>query len=155
MDTPAAAVALLAVAAVLIGATAGAQLAFEDTGDHTTVEETFATGSVGERVVLNDSNRDNVFYDRNVDVLNDTSETMVQGADFDWNDRNGTLTVESTALASQSNATITYGYNLPNESQRMVASWLGWITGNLAMVLPLIVILGLLFMGLAGLGALS
>ncbi len=155
MDTPAAAVALLIVAIAVVGTAAGAQLVFEDTGDHTSIEESFTTGSVGDTVVLNESNREGVFYDRDVTVTNDTGERMIQGTDFEWDDRNGTLTVESDSLASQSNATIDYGYNTPNESQRMVASWMGMLTGNLATFLPLLMIIGLLFGGLVLLGGLS
>jgi hypothetical protein len=155
MDTPGAAVALLVVAIAIIGAAAGAQLALEDTGDNVDVTETVSTGAVGDTVVLNESNQDGVFYDRDVHVTNDTGERMVQGSDFTWHDRNGTLTVQSTALSSQSNATVDYGYSIPTQSQRTVASWIASLTSNLGIVLPIIFILVLLFMGITLMGGLS
>jgi len=155
MDSAGAIIAVVFVAIAIVGSLAGAQLAFETGGEQFSATEDFDTNGVGSEVILNQSNRDGVYYSADVNVENGSGVAMVPTSDYAWDDDNGTLTVESQSLANENGAAIGYGYQIPTETQGQVASLLSTVLGDMAVFVPLIFVLALVIIALGLLGSLS
>jgi hypothetical protein len=116
----------VAVAIILIGGLSALSLGFEDSvggaGDHETVVNESFTVEHGQRIVLAESELEEVVYDRqrNVTVYNQSGAAVAPDGNWSWTRENGTLVVESgaPALADASTAEITYGYREPTPTQR-------------------------------------
>ena len=154
MDSPTAIVAVLLVSIFLVGGGAVAQLVYEDTGDHTTVDESVDTGSIGTLVTLNDSNLEGVFYDETVNVTNGSDVQMVPGDDYQWFEQNGTLEVLSQSLANETGATVQYDYRRPTQTQTAFADRFATLIDT-GIWIPMVLVLGLLFAALGVFGGLS
>jgi len=155
MDSPGAIVGVVIVAVLLLGALVGAQFAYASSGQTTTVNESVDTGAVGDRVVLNQSNQDGLSYSTDAAVVNASGVDMIPGSDFSWQRTNGTLTVDSERLANETGATVTYAYTVPTQSQNQVVAMLANVLGPGAQWVPLVMILGLVFLAFGVLGGLS
>jgi len=155
MDSAGAIIAIVFVALAIVGSLAGAQLAYETGGEQFSETEDFDTNGVGSDVILNQSNREGLYYSADVNVQNGSGVAMVPESDYTWDDDNGTLTVESQDLANETSATIGYGYQIPTETQGQVASLLSNVLGDVAIFVPLIFVLALVTIALGLLGALS
>lgn len=153
MDSMGAVIALVVVAIMIVGGAAMAQVAFEDTGDLQSFSEGFNASSTGDLVVLNQSNREGVYYQDTVNVTNESGSLMIDGQDYEWYEDNGTLEVLSTDLTN-TNATIQYGYRVPSEQQRNVSGYLGSIFSSAA-YLPYVLILLLVIIAASILGGLA
>jgi len=153
MDSVGAAIAMLVVASAVIGAGAVAQLALEDSGEYTQLNETVTTGAVGDTVTLNESQREDTFYSDTVGIENATGVTMQAGDDYTWDDRDGTFTVESSRLANQ-DATVDYAYRTATSEQLQLSAWLGTLIET-GYALPLLFIVLLIILAASALGGLS
>lgn len=155
MDSIGAVVAAIVLAIMLIGGGAVAQLAYEDSGaTQEVVNESFDAGTAGSLVVLNESERDGVFYGEDPVVVNATGQTYLAGQDYDWNERNGTLTVLDGDLVNTTNNTIEYSYTIPSESQTETANTLASLF-SAGLWLPLILVVLLVMLAAGALGGLA
>jgi len=145
--------ARLAVAFLIIAVTvAGGAAALDATLDgattgQTVANETFDPGNGG-RVTLDDSNRDDVLYNRSVTVF-DTSGTSTTVAeepdDYRWDDSNGTLIIDSSgSLAGDASANITYGYRVASKQAIGVQRITALLPQLFGLVLPLGLVLAFL-----------
>lgn len=114
---------LLAVALlVLVGASA-ADSALVQAGDEQTVTNETWSPNAGSVTTLDESNRNDAYYDDTVDVWDENGTAMDSEQDYVWYRTNGTIkTVEGGRLAGDSDANITYGYAVTSEVQRDFAS---------------------------------
>lgn len=108
---------VVAVAIMLLGATAVFGYSTYEGGDETTVvNETFQPAD-NQTIQLENSNLSNTLYSTDVNVTN-TSDTVVFEPDgnYTWNDGNGTIFVEGNSpLANETDAHITYSFSETNQ----------------------------------------
>jgi len=103
--------------------------------------------------VLNESNKEDTFYSDTVNITNATGVTMQAGDDYEWHDRNGTFTVESSRLANQ-DATVDYAYRTATAEQLQISGWVAMLIET-GYALPLLFIVLLIILGASALGGLS
>lgn len=154
MDSPAAIVAVIILAIVLVGGGAMAQLALEENGVQRTYTEDFNTTTPGSTVTFTHSLEPGVYYTDTVNVTDENGTRMREGYDYDWNTENGTLTVLNGPLENDTGATITYAYRDPTQSQTQTAQRLSFIYEN-AYALPLVGIIALVLLAISGLSSLT
>jgi hypothetical protein len=141
MSAPRLAVAFLIIAVTVAGGVAALDTTLDGaTTGQTVVNETFDPGSGG-RVTLDDSNRDDVLYNRTVTVFDSsgTSTTVAEAPDdYRWDDSNGTLIVDSSgSLAGDASANVTYGYRVAGEQTIGVQRITALLPQLFGLVLPL------------------
>lgn len=153
MDETGAIIGLIVVAIVVVGGAAMAQFAYEDTGDLQSQTESFNASNEGDLVILNESNRQGVFYGDTANVTNESGELMLEGQDYEWFESNGTLQVQSQSLVNDT-ATVDYNYRIPSQQQTQMASFLAQIFDS-AYAIPFIFIVVLVIGAALALGGLS
>lgn len=154
MDSPAAVVALIIVAIMLVGGAATAQFAVSSTGDKRTFTEEFNTSAPGDIVEFNQSNVEEVYYSDTVNVTDENGTLMRDGQDYEWIERNGTLRVLSGELENDTDATIRYSYRDPSPTQVNQASRIATLFDS-ALWIPLALLIALLVAALGVFGGLS
>lgn len=145
-------VALLGLVVVGILAVHGFDAGLATAGDDRAITGEQFTPNAGTVQELENSNRAGVYYDEQVTVINDSSDRMVAGVDYEWYEHNGTIKpLAGGGLDGATNAEIDYTFHVPSDNQRGIADALGVTPFILEMAIPLGgVILVLLFLkGLA------
>lgn len=155
MDSVGAMLAAIIVAVSLLAGAGVVQYSLSNSGTEHTYTEAFDPGTNQTDVVLNESNRDGVYYDTTVSVTDENGSAMRPGIDYRWHESNGTLTVlDGGDLDGDTSGTIEYSLRIPSEQQKNSASLLGdWINASYA--IPLIFVVGLVVVAVAVLGNLS
>ena len=108
--------AAVAVAIVLLGATAAFGYAGWEAGNETRIENETFTPQGDSLVELEHSNQPNTLYSENVTVTNTTDGSEFQQAgNYTWFDGNGTLYVDGNSdLANATEANATYSFSETN-----------------------------------------
>ncbi len=155
MDSVGAIIGALVIAIGLLAGVGVAQYMLADSGSEQALTESFDPGTNETLVVLNESNRDGVYYSSSVDVTDENGSLMLSGSDYTWNQSNGTLTVlDGGRLEGDANATVEYSIRVPSEQQRNYASMIGQLV-NANYALPLVLVVVLMVAGVAALSSLS
>lgn len=141
-------VAIFALIIVAAGGVYGLEAALQTAGDDRTITRESFTPDPDVVIELDNSNRDNVYYDRQVAVFNNSDVRMVEGVDYIWFHENGTIKPLSGGnLASDVNGEITYNFSVPTESQRGLTSILGLLPQVIGLVIPaFVVVIALAFL---------
>lgn len=155
MDGPHTIIAIIFVAIVLLGGGIAAQYADKTAADKYAPNETATSAGVGTVLTLGNSSVDGAYYSDTAKVTNQTSGVVLDGggADYTWNEGNGTVTIESQDAAN-TGLYVDYGWwdrsDTQQDTTRLIASILEsgtWI--------PMLLVLGLVLIALAALGGLS
>lgn len=119
-------IALVGVAIILLTGIVGVNAAFANSGPHQESTESF-TPDAGNITTFNNSHVDALLYDSAAEVRDENNRLMVEGEDYQWYHKNGTLkTLKGGQLEGDSSAEITYGWGEPDSQARMAASLLGY-----------------------------
>lgn len=140
-------VAFLVVAMALAGGVTALQQSFSEAGQYDTqVNETFDPSSA-DVIVLDESQRDDVIYNRSGDITvyntTGTSDSVAQEPqDYQWNRNNGTLTINETGeLDDDSSANVTYSYFNSSEQSIQTQQLTALLPRLFGLILPLGIVL--------------
>lgn len=120
---------LVAVGILIVGGYTAMSHANAEATPGTTVTNETWTPNTGTFVELDNSRLNQTFYDANVTVYNSTDAEMTAGADYVWDDsfEEGTIkAVTGGNLDGEPNATVTYTYHEPSNTQRGVIQIVGY-----------------------------
>lgn len=136
---------LLALAVIGIVGVQTFQTGLADAGDDVEIDgETFEPDA-GNVTQLEQSDRSGVYYDATVTVTDENGNQSIAGTDYRWNQTNGTITTLAGGnLEGDSQATIDYGYEAPNDTQQGMAALLSQIPTTIGFLLPAGLVLVLL-----------
>jgi len=114
--------------------------------DFIVTNETFTPDS-GNVTNLSESNRGGVYYSDNATVYDENHTRMDYGTDYVWFTDNGTIkTLSGGGLDGDSNATVSYEYQVTTESQRDLTALLGQVPRVFGFALPFGALLFLLYL---------
>lgn len=89
------------------------------TGDGTTITNETWQPNEGNVTILDESNRGDAVYDRNVTVRQGGT-VYAEAGNYSWIVSNGTIrTLNGTQLNTSQSATISYGYHTPTQGQQL------------------------------------
>jgi len=113
----------------------------ESAEPETVVNETF-TPSTGQPVVLDESERDDVLYNRTVAVYNSSDVLITQPNNYTWISSNGTIDIQRNGqLDGEPSANITYGYADATEDQVALQGLFSEIPQTLGLIIPVFIVL--------------
>jgi len=113
----------------------------ESAEPETAVNETF-TPSTGQPVVLDESERDDVLYNRTVTVYDSTDTLITQPNNYTWIQSNGTIDIQRNGqLDGEPSANITYGYAVATEDQVALQGLFSEIPQTLGLIIPVFIVL--------------
>jgi len=153
MDSIGSIIAVIFVALALLGGGIAIQYAGSSAATDTPSNETFDAGGVGDTITFTDSNIDGATYLEDPTV-EDKNGTVYDPSAYTWDTSNGTLTVDSQALANTTDNTIQYSYSVPTQTQQDVTNYLGNVL-TVGAWIPLILIFGLVVTAITVFGGLS
>lgn len=115
----------------------GIEAALETAGDDRDIENETFTPTSGTVIQLDNSDRENAFYEHQVAVFNQSDVRMVEGTDYTWFSINGTVKPLSGGdLAGDSSANISYGFAVTTEDQRQLTSILAMLPTVVGLAIP-------------------
>jgi hypothetical protein len=129
---------LLAVAGVGLNPTAEQTTTAVNETDQVTVQyEGTISPSPDQRALL--------YYDNETVTVNEstdtTPDTLTEGVDYDWHQRNGSLVFYNTAQTSEGDtANITYSYGTGGEATGVVATILGSLGGWIGLLFIMVAV---------------
>lgn len=126
-----------------------------DSGTERTIDDEQFSVDKGNWTTLNYSNIDGARYPHVVQVYNADGKRVERGADYKWNASTGEVKPTSSGdLQDGANATISYSYSFPSDTQKGINSlWMNLLSGSKGIVLMLGV--GIMFMGMGVLSRIS
>jgi hypothetical protein len=156
MDSIGAVVAAILLAMLLVGGAAVAQISYQESGENQQeLTETFDAGAAGTIIAFNESNKPNqYYYDDTVTVVSKNNKEYMQGEDYNWIQKNGTLEVLDGDLENTNDNEITYSFRAPSREQNAFAERVS-LMFETTRYLPLLLILLLILLAVGGLGGLS
>lgn len=152
-----AALTLVIVSSILLGATAIADEGLAHTGERTDiVDESFTPqGNTGQFITLDNSNSDDLTYSDDVEVKNKDGNHSIEGADYEWNSDNGTIKpLAGGNLEGDTTATINYTIWNPTQQDDDVADTVVTMA-DLGQWIPLVLLVALVLLAISTLGGLS
>jgi len=153
MDGIGSIIAVVFVALILLGGGIAFQYAQSSAAPDKYSNETFDAGSLDTTESFNNSNINGATYLESPTVQDNQSQPYDTSA-YTWHTDNGTLTIDSQALANTTNNTIQYSYSMPTQNQQQVTDYLGSVL-TIGAWIPFILILGLILLVVGIFGGVS
>jgi len=149
--------AAVGVAIMLVVVGAGVSIALQESArgtgtEYPQVNETWSP-SEGDRTTLAESNRDGVVYSDADDIRVYQNDTRIlERGNWSWAATNGTVkTLNGTSINSSQDATITYRYYQPTETQQALVS-LGTLPVSIGAPLLILLVFAIIIAVLAAAG---
>lgn len=136
---------LITIGLLAMMALGGYQAALASAGSDVTITNETWTPDAGNVTQLDESGREDAYYDQTVTVRDENDSLMQAGSDYEWHESNGTVKALSGGdLDGDDNATITYGYEEPTREQQRLTGALSQIPrvmGYLVLFAPVLILL--------------